>query len=214
MSISSSIRATSFTTLEAAINQCLKLDPVALQRVCALSGKVIGIELLGLNLKFYLLPDSAGLRLYPELHSDQRGEVDVWLRGAPLSMMRMGLGGDQQKALFSGDIEIVGDTETGQHVRDIINALDLDWEEQLSKLVGDVVGHKVGNVVRGVAAWSAQTRSSVEQDISEYLQEESRLLPHREEITPFLEAVDILRGDVDRIEARVQRLLVQRREAG
>ena len=209
MDITSSIKTASFSTLESAINHALKLDPDALQRVRALAGKVIGVELLGLNLKFYLIPDNIGLQLRAETQSD----VDVWLRGAPLSMMRMGLGGDQQKALFSGDVEIVGDTETGQLVRDIMNDLDIDWEEQISKLVGDVVGHKIGNVVRGVADWASQTRSTVEQDVSEYLQEESRLLPHREEIGPFLEAVDTIRGDVDRIEARVQRLLAQRGDA-
>jgi len=209
MSITSSIKSTSFSTLEAALNHCLKLDPDALQRVRGLNGKIIGVELLGLNIRFYLLPDNVGLQLRGEHH----GEVDVWLRGAPLSMMRMGLGGDQQKALFSGDVEIVGDTETGQRVRDIMNDLDLDWEEQLSKLVGDVVGHKIGNVVRDVVDWAAQTHSTIEQDVSEYLQEESRLLPHREEIGPFLEAVDTLRGDVDRLEARVQRLLKSRGEA-
>ena len=209
MDITSSIKSASFSALEAAINHCLQFDPDALQRVRALSGKVIGVELLGLNLKFYLLPDSVGLQLRAECE----GEVDVWLRGAPLSMMRMGLGGDQQKALFSGDVEIVGDTETGQCMRDIMNDLDLDWEEQLSKLVGDVVGHKIGNVVRGVADWANQTRSTVEQDVSEYLQEEVCLLPHREEVEPFLEAVDTLRDDVDRLEARVQRLLAQRGSA-
>jgi len=206
MDITSSIKGASFSALEAVINHCLQFDPDALQRVRGLSGKVIGVELLGLNLKFYLLPDSVGLQLRAECESD----VDVWLRGAPLSMMRMGLGGDQQKALFSGDVEIVGDTDTGQQIRDIMNDLDLDWEEQLAKVVGDVVGHKIGNAVRGVADWATQTRSSVAQDVSEYLQEESRLLPHREAIGPFLEAVDTLRSDVDRMAARVQRLLTQR----
>jgi len=206
MDMTPSIKTASLSALEAAINHCLQFDPDARQRVRALTGKVVGIEVLGLNLKFYLLPDSVGLQLRGECD----GDVDVWLRGAPLSMMRMGLAGDQQKALFAGDVEIVGDTEVGEHIRDIMNELDLDWEEQLSKLVGDVVGHKIGNVVRGVADWAAQTRSTVEQDVSEYLQEESCLLPHREEVGPFLEAVDTLRADVDRMEARVQRLLTQR----
>ncbi len=209
MAITTSIKTASLAAFEAAINHCLQFDPDALQRLRALSGKVVGIELLGLNLKFYLLPESTGLQLRTEFE----GEVDVWLRGAPLSMMRMGLGGDQQQALFSGDVEIEGDTETGQRVRDIMNELDLDWEEQLSKLVGDVVGHKIGNVVRGVADWAAQTRTTLAQDVGEYLQEESRLLPHREEIGPFLEAVDTLRADVDRLEARLQRLLKSRGEA-
>jgi ubiquinone biosynthesis protein UbiJ len=76
----------------------------------------------------------------------------------------------------------------------------------LSRVVGDVVAHKVGNVVRGIQDWSTQTIDSLNADITEYMQEESRMLPRREEVDEFLSAVDTLRADVDRLEKRVARL--------
>jgi ubiquinone biosynthesis protein UbiJ len=44
------------------------------------------------------------------------------------------------------------------------------------------------------------------QDISEYFQEESRTLAKRENVKNFLSQVDTLRGDVDRLDMRLQRL--------
>jgi ubiquinone biosynthesis protein UbiJ len=46
-------------------------------------------------------------------------------------------------------------------------------------------------------------------DIQEYLQEEAGLLPTRYEIEAFLSLVDILRDDMERVEARIERLTRQ-----
>ncbi|HEY4731724.1 MAG TPA: SCP2 sterol-binding domain-containing protein [Gammaproteobacteria bacterium] len=202
MPIPPRIKTTALTGLEAALNAYLKLDPMALGRLSRLAGKVIAIELRGLNIIFYLLPDKTGISV--------RGAVgaspDTTLRGTPWSLMRLGLAKNQQGLLFSGEVDIFGDMETGQRFKEILDAMDIDWEEQLSKVVSDVVAHKVGNVVRGIQDWSTQAIDSLNADITEYMQEESQLLPRREEVDEFLSSVDTLRADVDRLEKRVARL--------
>ncbi|NCC30261.1 MAG: sterol-binding protein, partial [Gammaproteobacteria bacterium] len=44
-------------------------------------------------------------------------------------------------------------------------------------------------------------------DLQEYLQEEARLTPTRYEVEAYLTQVDILRDDVERAEARIERLV-------
>jgi len=53
-----------------------------------------------------------------------------------------------------------------------------------------------------------------EQNLREYLQEEARLLPTRYEAKEFLDAVDALRDDVERLAARVERLRSRAGEVG
>ncbi len=198
------LKTSALAGLEKAINSYLKLDPATLEQMATLSGKVIGIELRGLNIEFYLMPGKAGIAV--------RGTAgttpDTTLRGTPLSLVRLGFTKGQQTLLFSGDVEIFGDTETGRHFKEILDTMEIDWEEQLSRIVSDVVAHKVGNVVRGIQDWSVQTIDTLNADITEYMQEESRMLPRREEVDEYLSAVDALRGDVDRLEKRVARLQV------
>ncbi len=189
------------TTLETALNYYLHLDPETLKQLGRLQGKVIAIELRGLNTILYALPGSYGLRL----HSRWEGEVDTTISGTPLAMSRMGLG-DSSKALFSGDVTIRGDVETGQQFKRILDSMDIDWEEQLAAITGDVIAHRTGNLVRDGLLWGRQLLDTLQQDVSEYLQEESRILPGRTEITPFMDDVDRLRDDTARLEARVQRL--------
>ena len=189
------------TTLETALNYYLHLDPETLKQLGRLQNKVIAIELRGLNSTFYALPGSYGLRL----HSRWEDEVDTTISGTPLAMTRMGLG-DSSQVLFSGDVTISGDVETGQQFKRILDSIDIDWEEQLANVTGDIIAHRTGNLVRDGLQWSRQLLNSLQQDITEYLQEESRILPGRTEITPFMDEVDRLRDDTERLEARIKRL--------
>lgn len=191
--------------MEAAINQVLKLDPESLARLQALRGKVVAIELRGLNVCFYLIPTDSGLNVFGHF----AGEPDTVLSGYPLSMARMSLAEHASDSLLSGDVEIRGDVDLGQKVRDILDGLDIDWEEHLSHLTGDMVAHKVGNMVRGALQWGRKAMDTLGRDAVEYLQEESRELPVRSEVNEFIEQVDTLRCDIDRLEARVARLQKQ-----
>jgi len=188
--------------LETALEIYLKQDPVALQQCATLEGKVIALEFTGLDLTLYFIPGTEGILVtgYYE------GEPDTRLLGSPFGFARLALG-SREDALFKGAVEIQGDTETGQQFQDILSSVDWDWEEQLSKFTGDVIAHQAGSMVRKAANFISNSRDTLQQDISEYLQEEARLLPASIEVGYFLEEVDQLRTNVDRVAARVNRLL-------
>ncbi len=188
------------SAIERVLNEALKLDPDSLARIAALEGKVIGLEIRGFD-TFYLMPCATGL----QLHTTLEGEPDVLIRGGPLGLMRMGLS-SQPATLFGEGVEIEGDTALGRKVQKIIDGLDIDWEEPLSHLLGDVAAHQLGNLVRGATRWSRKTGETFSEDVVEYLQEESRDLVVRAELEQFLDGVDSLRVDLDRLEQRVRRL--------
>ncbi|MCB1903235.1 MAG: sterol-binding protein, partial [Gammaproteobacteria bacterium] len=88
----------------------------------------------------------------------------------------------------------------------ILAAMDIDWEEQLSHFTGDLLAHKTGNLLRTVRNWGTSSSTSLKLDLKEYLQEELRLLPGRLEVETFLGNVDVLRDDVERLQARLIQL--------
>jgi ubiquinone biosynthesis protein UbiJ len=188
--------------LEKALDLLLRQDPQALQRCAAMEGRVVALQISGFGLTLYFAPGPEGIQVL----SYYEGEPDTRLRGTPLALARMSLGG-RENALFKGDVEIRGDTEVGQQLQDILAATEWDWEEQLSRVTGDIVAHQTGELVRRAGRSIADGRETLRQDLTEYLQEESRLLPSRGEVEHFLSEVDQLRADADRLSARVQRLL-------
>ncbi len=187
---------------ESAINRYLRLDPDAAARMARLDGQCIALDLRGLDLKLYVLPGEQGIRLRDRFE----GEAATVLRGTPLGMVQLGLGGNTGKTLFSGDVRIEGDVETGQTFKAILDEIDIDWEEQLSKLTGDFIAHRLGNAARQVSSTLQHGRATLEQDIGEYLQEELRVLPSRIETENFSSAVSRIGMDVERMEARIKRL--------
>ena len=191
-------------SLEAAINRYLRLDPDCNARMATLSGRCIGIELRGLDLQLFLFPGQQGIRLRDHLEED--AAPDTVLHGTPLGMARLGLGEDTGKTLFSGDVTITGDVETGQAFKGILDAMDIDWEEQLSAFTGDIIAHQLANGARRVGTVLRHGRRTLEQDIGEYLQEELRVLPARIETENFSRDVTHLGMDTDRLAARVRRL--------
>ncbi|MEJ2552962.1 MAG: SCP2 sterol-binding domain-containing protein [Gammaproteobacteria bacterium] len=187
--------------LEIALNRCLALDPETLSRLESMTGKIVAVELRGLGVTLHMAPHGGGIQLL----RDYAGTADAVISGAPLSLARVGLG-EERGLLFAGAVEINGDVSLGQHFEAVLRDMDIDWEEQLSRLVGDVAAHQVGNLVRDTLEWGAKSMDSLGRDMTEYLQEESRHLPQRDEVNEFLAAVDVLRDDTERLEARVKRL--------
>lgn len=190
------------SALESALNFYLRQDQQSLARCGALEGKSIAIDFMIPGLSFYFLPYAEGVQVL----SHYEGDIDTRLTGSPLSFARLTLG-NKENALFTGAVQIDGDTETGQRFQALLADTDWDWEEQLSRLTGDVIAHQVGNLSRQAQRFAGDSRRTLEQNINEYLHEEARLLPNRDEMEFFLEQVDSLRVATDRLTARVQRLI-------
>lgn len=184
-----------------ALNGVVRLDPFTTQRVSALAGKVVALELSGVNLTLFLLLTANGI----DVRRAYTGEPDARLTGTPLAFARLGLTNDRD-LLHKGEVRISGDTALGQQLRDIVAALDIDWEERLSRFTGDVIAHQLGNAARGTARWARNTADALTRDSSDYLRYEKELLPDHVQVDDFLRAVDTLRDDVERLEARVRRL--------
>jgi len=196
---------------EQALNRVMEMDGRAAARLARFHGSVIGIELLGVDLKLFLVPDQKG-RL--QVLSSLDGEPDCLMRGAPLDLVRSALAERKEDALLSGRLEIVGDSGLAHRFSAVLAELDIDWEEQLARLVGDVAAHEAGSTVRAGGRWASRTGSIGAQDLQEYLQEEKRLLPTRYEVEEWQDEVDRLRDDVERMAARVERLLRRHGSAG
>jgi ubiquinone biosynthesis protein UbiJ len=191
--------------LEAGINHVLALDPDALARIARLEGDVIAVEVSGTGLTVYAAPGPGGLMLLGRYE----GEAQLTLRGPPGALLRLA----QDPTSLDSGVELAGDTELATRLQAVLSDLEVDWEEQIARLLGDIPAHQLGNLWRGATTWGREARDSLAEDIEDYLKEETRLLPQRHEVDDFLSQVDRLRDDADRAEARIARLERRARES-
>ena len=190
--------------VEQMLNAVISMDEVTRQRLAELHGRRIAIEFKEWNLTLLFVPDAQG-RL--QLSTDDVDAADATIRATPFDFaetMRMERKEDQ---VFKGKITLDGDTRLAQRFSDILAMLEIDWEEQLSKLTGDVAAHQLGGMLRRFQRWARRNQRVMRDNLGEYLTEEKQLLPTAFEVTEWRGEVDRLRDDVDRLAARVVRLL-------
>jgi len=192
--------------VETTINRYLALDPEMLDKMEEFSGKVIKLEIIGLNKTLYMLPDRRGI----QVRTEHEGEADTTLRGTPISLFKMGLAANAAKLLLKGEVEISGDTRLGHQFKNTFSQMDIDWSEPLANLVGDTVAFQLQQSGKKLGGWGKDTMESVSRSVSEYLQEESRDLVTETELNNFNDEVDQLRNDVDRLHAKINALSLKR----
>ncbi len=188
--------------VETAINRYLRLDADAAARLAELDDNVIALEIRGLEITLYILPVDNAVQVL----ADYEGEADAVISGGPMALARLGMSKDKSRQFADGSIEISGDTALGTSFSVILGSVEIDWEELVSKAMGDTAAHQFGNFIRGVKSWMGHARSSLRMDLSEYLQEEARLMPTRFEVEQFMDEADALRDDVERLQARFERV--------
>ena len=193
-------------TLETAFNAWLALDAQthgnARSRLQALQGKLICLHISNPDVQLYFLPTADQVRVTTRYAA----APDVTIHGSALGLMRLSASNDAGKAMLEHGIKIDGDMGLGNHFSQILREIDVDWEELLSRAVGDVVAHHLGKVVRNAQGWLGDSSHAMRLNTQEYLQEEARVVPADAEIRQYLDAVDTLRADTDRLEARLKRL--------
>lgn len=202
------------SAIETAFNAWLKLDGEALPRFSELDGKIIRFHITGLELNLYFLPAVSGIQVlgnYPD--EEQGGIIDATIHGSPMALIRLSTSSNAGEAMLKSDIEIEGDMRVAETFSAILRDVNIDWEELLSKLVGDVVAHQASQATNNIAGWLKGNTEAMKQNTAEYLSEESGLSPAEAEISEYMDQVDTIRMDVDRLEARVKNLQVKTNKA-
>jgi len=191
-------------TLENVLNRGLPRSPRAQQLCSELTGRRVAVEIRDV---VRLLVESTGnsLRITRgDVFTDPR-PADAEIVGGPFGLLALG-GDSPEGVLQRGDVEIRGDAELAQRFRELALLLRPDLEEELSIVLGDVPAHQAARLARMAFGWAQNAAATTVRNLAEYLSHETRDLVPRKEGDQFLQGVDALREDLDRLEARINLL--------
>ena len=189
------------TVLESLVGAYLALVPNRRELLAPVAGKTLALRLRPFGV-LYFCPTEQSLPLLSEL----TGAPDVAVSGHFLALARLGLAGSLREALAKGDLAVEGDAEAARRFQRLFERLASDWETQLAGHAGRGFAAAVAGLLRAGLAWSSDTAAAFRANLAEFWQEETRELPARPEADAFFDAVDVLRADYDRLEARLLRL--------
>ena len=190
------------SALETALNKYLALDQNSGVFLAPLAGKVIAVTITPFNETIYLCPTADSIQLLDQFPD----QPDTRLTGSIFALGLMGLSSKPMRSIFSGEVKIEGDMNTGRKFQELFAKLDINLEQQLARYTGDSIAHNISQFFRTGQDWSKESIETFRLNASEFLQEETRDLPAGPEVDIFYAQVDKLRTDFDRLQSRIERL--------
>ncbi|HOY24880.1 MAG TPA: hypothetical protein PK002_17115 [Cellvibrio sp.] len=188
---------------EKVINAALAYDPASRIALAELSPQVLAVHISAPDFKVFVVPCAEGIELY----GHYEGEITTQLEGTLPALLSL-IKSDRLNLKDSG-VQLFGSTSFLAELQKILKNLDIDWEEMLSQIFGDIIGHQGAELIRSKMSWTKDRVSNIQRLTSEFLTEELRVLPSKPELAFFNAQVDELKLGADRATARIEQILAR-----
>ena len=179
----------------AALNHVLRSAPLAMERLRKHAGRTAAFHLGPVTLAFTVQTTGEVTAAVPG------ASRDLEVRISPFLLPRLAA---HEEAAYR-EIRMQGDMELAHEISFLARHLTWDYEEDLSRLVGDIAARRVAEGARGFARFARQAGTRTAQGAAEYWTEESPLIASRVKVEDFVREVSELRDAVERLEKRIQR---------
>lgn len=189
----------------AAINHLLRSASWARERLKPFAGKTA---------RFNLAPFAVTLAIRDS------GEVEHSIAGGPRDTLAARPSCDAVFILTPGialrllasdknawqDVQMSGDTELAREILFVAQNLRWDAEEDLSRVFGDIIAHRMVRAASDLKHWQQQATDSIARSAAAYWTDEQPLIATRHDVERFVREADALRDDVARFEKRIEGL--------
>lgn len=213
--------------IQGAFNRAIALDPDAVVELQMLEGKVVEVQVTNLDVNVFAIIVNDGV----ELSRFHDGKPDTTLNGSLFDLLSLL---KDPEALMNGTVSLAGDVKTAKHLKKIANNLDIDWEEHFSGLIGDSPAHQLFRFGSGIQALFARGAERFEQSAENFIKNGSATVStdsstnandeqtesaqggiavNHADVNNYCQSVDDLRGDLDRLEARLAKFEISNRDS-
>lgn len=177
------------------INHVLLRNSWALARLRPFAGKSARFECLPFALTLQVRPDG-------QVDIATQATPDVTFRASPGIALRLAA---RDEAAWR-EVSVSGDIQFAAAVDHVCRNLRWDAEEDLARLFGDIVAHRMALTAGTLQQWGAQAADNLVRSFAEYWTEEQPLIAHAGDVEQFNRDVDRLRDDIARLEKRMENL--------
>lgn len=179
------------------LNRQIERSTQAREAADSLEGHTLALRLRNTGLVLYLGLHEGHL----EISRKFDGEPHAALETTPFGLAELARG-----KVAGGRLAMTGDPVVAQRFEQLLRATRPDWEDELSRIVGDVAAHQIGNTLRSLAAFGRHAAERLSGDTVDYLSEERRELIAPSEIEHFNRQVTEVARRADELEKELARL--------
>jgi ubiquinone biosynthesis protein UbiJ len=179
-----------------ALNHLLRQNPWAADQLRPYAGRTVQLSLSPVSAMLTLVDNG-------EFVPAMDGAIaDASIALTPISALHF----LAKRELPRSDLALDGDTELATAVGKVLQRLEWEYEEDLSRLVGDIPAHEIVALGRKMMAEGRRQFWSLAGMFAEYWLEEQPLIAKRRHLEHFAREVDRLRDDSERLAKRLKKL--------
>ena len=182
-----------------ALNHLLAAAPWACAKLAPFAGRRARLVLGPLPLAFRIAPDGT----FESLGTGEPAVEIVLPATAPLALF-------EGREAMMRSARVSGAADFAEVLGFVLRNLDWDAEEDLSRLVGDIVAHRIVRSAGDFAAAQAEAARRLAENVGEYLRYEQPAGIDKAALAAFAEEVDASRRAADDLERRLAALELRR----
>ena len=192
-------------TLELIINKALSLNNKSLS-FAAVAQKSLTLELADLPFPLCFTVDNtaspAGIIVRATTECS-----DCSIKTSINTLKKLKANQSLTQLIKHDELDVSGDIKIAQQFANIAQSLEIDWQTELAKHLGDVPTHKLLQLGNKITKSFSATGKQLEADISEYLVHEKRLVVTSSQINAFNQQTKGIASEVNALSVRIDKLI-------
>lgn len=187
--------------IEPLINNLLKDDASAKEKLNKLNGKSFAVQLTNLSIQLKLSVNNHKLMLSNNMES-----ADCKVVTTSDQLKQLSDASQLTKLIKQDKLELEGDLAIAQAFSGLLMDNDINWQNALAKYVGDGMAYRIVEKAENLATLFRNKSTDANYTMSSLLTDELKVAPTEQEVSLFSNQVDALSAQVDRLSAQLTQL--------
>lgn len=187
--------------LEPAVNNLLKEDASAAEKMKKLDGKSFAVELTNLSIQVKLSILNQKLSF-----STNTEGADCKVITTSDQLKQISDASQLTKLIKEDKLDLEGDLGIAQGFSGLFMDNAINWQAALAKFVGDAMAYRIIEKAKSLSRLFDNKTTDANYTVSSLLTDELKLAPSAREVEQFSQGVDDVRAKIDRLSAQLTHL--------
>ncbi len=176
--------------------------PELKERLAELNGKVFEFQVEDLEESFFMVVEDGG---EVRIHTYSDSVPHVTMSGSSSAFLSLLFSvSDPDSLFFTRQLKLSGETDTGLAFKNLLDNVDIDWERELSVLVGPIAAKGLMALAEQTKTLSDKGKEKAEREFEQWM--EDRNIPRKSQLELFQKEVEALADQTERLERGVTRV--------
>ncbi|MCP4986499.1 MAG: hypothetical protein GY928_10720 [Colwellia sp.] len=192
-------------SLELTINKALALNSNKAVSYAAVAQKTLTFQLAELSfpLSFTVNVVSKPVSI---IVSSLTERSDCTIKASIATISKLKAKQSLTQLIKQDELDVSGDIKVAQQFANIAQSLEIDWQSELAKHLGDIPTHNLLHFGNKITKSVTSTGKKLQADVGEYLVHEKRLVVTNSQINAFNQQAKQIATKVDTLSERIDKL--------